>query len=211
MLRRCTRESLKATGIHDMARANTISHVDLPTGPMESANVGRVPSGVPGNPLYGHEWHSGSQGKPSSLTVVSMPSFPRKRESTSIRKTSEFSIFTEMASFRGARTRLDLENEGSLVYAIWDTDDPPDADRESLTHLYHPVTQYHVTSDSYDVQNRRVALQLHTQGPFRRWFYGSLPEWNRCPKPCRWPAGVVRHGWLCARATLRRRRGGRWR
>ena len=39
--------------------------------------------------------------------------------------------------------------------------------RPPLPHLYHPVTQYHVTSDSYDVQNRRVALQLRTQGPFR--------------------------------------------
>ena len=92
--------------------------------------------------------------------------------------------------------------ENDLPAATW---------RRELAHLYHPVTQYHVTSDSYDVQNRRVALQLRTQGPFRRSFYESLPERGRCPKPRRWPVGVVRHGSLCARARCARRRGGRWR
>ena len=80
-----------------------------------------------------------------------------------------------------------------------------------LTHLYHPVTQYHVTSDSYDVFNRRVALQPCAQGSFRRSSCGSLPERGRCPRRRRWPVVGVRRGWLCARARWRRRRAGRWR
>ena len=83
--------------------------------------------------------------------------------------------------------------------------------RSSLTHLYHAPTQFLATSYGYDIQNRRVALQLRAQGSFRRPFCGSLPVRGRCPGHRRWPVGAVRRGWPCAHATSRRRRVGRWR
>ena len=52
---------------------------------------------------------------------------------------------------------------------------------QSLTHLYHAPTQFLATSYGYDIQNRRVALQLRAQGSFRRLFFGSLPVRGRCP------------------------------
>ena len=36
-----------------------------------------------------------------------------------------------------------------------------------LTHLYHPITQYRVTSDSYDVPKSRVALHLNANWVFQ--------------------------------------------
>ena len=182
-----------------MARANTISHVDLPTGPMESANVGRVPSGVPGNPLYSHEWHSGSQGKPSSLTIVSMPSFPRKRESTSVRKTSEFSIFTEMASFRGARTRLDLENEGSLVYAIWDTDDPPDTDRESLKQEIYGLIE-EAGTENWDGEGA-LALAPETVAVAQK-LIDHFPSYVARPDVAATPHGEVDFDWIVSQDVM---------
>ena len=77
--------------------------------------------------------------------------------------------------------------------------------------LYHAPTQFLATSYGYDIQNRRVALQLRAQGSFRRLFCGSLPVRGRCPGHRRWPVGAVRRGWPCAHATSRRRRVGRWR
>ena len=83
--------------------------------------------------------------------------------------------------------------------------------RNILAHLYHAPTQFLATSYGYDIQNRRVALQLRAQGSFRRLFCGSLPVRGRCPGHRRWPVGAVRRGWPCAHATSRRRRVGRWR
>ena len=182
-----------------MARANTISHADLPTGPMESANVGRVPSGVPGSPLYSHEWRSGGQGKPSSLTVVSMPSFPRKRESTSVRKTSEFSIFTEMASFRGARTRLDLENEGSLVYAIWDTDDHPDADRESLKQEVYGLIE-EAGTENWDGEGA-LALAPETVAVAQK-LIDHFPSYVVRPDVAATPHGEVDFDWIVSQDVM---------
>ena len=39
--------------------------------------------------------------------------------------------------------------------------------KKGLTHLYHPITQYRVTSDSYDVPKSRVALHLNANWVFR--------------------------------------------
>ena len=182
-----------------MTRANTISHVDLPTGPMESANVGRVPSGVSGNPLYGHEWRSGSQGTPSSLTVVSMPSFPRKRESTSIRKASEFSIFMEMASFRGARTRLDLENERSLICAIWDTGDHPDADRESLKQEVYDLIE-EAGTENWDGEGA-LALDLETVAVAQK-LIDHFPSHVIRPDVAATPHGEVDFDWIVSQDVM---------
>ncbi len=184
-----------------MARANTISHVDLPTGPIESANVGRVPSGVSGNPLYGHEWHSGSQGKPSSLTIVSMPSFPRKRESTSVRKTIEFPFFMGMTSLLGARPRFSRENERSSVYVltIWDTDDPPDTDRESMKQEVYDLIE-EAGTENWDGEGA-LALAPETASVAQK-LIDHFPSYVARPDVAATPHGEVDFDWTVSQDVM---------
>ena len=134
-----------------MTKTNPISHFDIPTGPMEPADIDRVLSGVLRSPFHGHERHSGSEGRPSALTVVYIPSFLRMmRESASAMKTFtfEFPIFMGMTSLLEALPQLDQENEGSLVHAaIRDTDEHPDTDRESLKQEVHGLLEEAGTED----------------------------------------------------------------
>ena len=183
-----------------MARANTISHVDLPTGPIEPADIDRVLSGVLGSPFHGHERHSGNEGKPSSLPVVYMPSFLRMRESASIRKISEFSIFTEMASFRGARTRLDQENEDPLVHAtIGDTGDRPDVDRESLKQEVQGLLE-EAGTENWDGEGA-LALDPETVAIARK-LIDHFPSYVVRPDVAATPHGEVDFDWIISQDVM---------
>lgn len=183
-----------------MTKANTTSHFDIPTGPIEPADIDRVLSGVLGSPFHGHERHSGNEGKPSSLPVVYMPSFLRMWESVSVMKASEFPIFTGMTSLLGDLPRLELENEISLVHAtIGDTGDRPDTDRESLKQEVQGLLEEAGTED-WDGEGA-LALDPETVAIARK-LIDHFPSYVVRPDVAATPHGEVDFDWIISQDVM---------
>ena len=177
-----------------MAKTNPIPHFDVPTGPMEPADIDRFLSGMPGSPFHGHEGHSGSEGNPSSLTD------PWMQEPASSMKTFEFLISTGMISLLGYLPQLDQENEGSLVHAtIRDTDEYPDTDRESLKQEVRGLLE-EAGTEGWDGEGA-LALDPETVAVARK-LIDHFPSHVVRPDVAATPHGEVDFDWIVSQNVM---------
>ena len=208
MLRRYTRESLKATGIHDMRKESTISsHVDIPTGIIGHEDVDRTLSGAPGIPLYGREWYSGS---------AEMNYIGNQRPESDFEKfhqeilrdylIEKYKVILKPSLFAGSRKIPSVESHRmreiylKLVAAnLEDTDDHPDADRESLKQEIYGLIE-EAGTENWDGEGA-LALDLETVAVAQK-LIDHFPSHVIRPDVAATPHGEVDFDWIVSQDVM---------